>query len=176
MTLDDLNRLLNLHVPITTTGKVERITFIVAKFRKEGDVIIDYDVLENELLNRTERLAHKWAFKGFFVRLRKGDTFKRLLDTTIRYDITEEEEKARIKGERKSRLKQARKKLRKKVHQLLSQAREERKKQGKKGNRQQTVIPNNTKVPKTTLTNKYHDRIYITTWGDDPYTPPPMEE
>jgi len=80
MTLKDFNEMLNRNIPVVSSGHIEKITILVAKFKFQANIFINYNFLEGEILKRTKRLHHKSAIRAFFVRLRAGDKFENLIN------------------------------------------------------------------------------------------------
>jgi hypothetical protein len=155
---------LNEHVPIDDSEKLAKLIRVIALQLKKATFRFNVDKLELDLLTVTHE-NFKSKLVAFFNKVRSNRKVEKPIEVQSTILPKARRKKKKTKKNRKSGPK-------KKVNQISNASSNGKKKTVKTDQ----LATSKGSRPKPSSRKRSHERIYITTWGDDPYTPPPMEE
>lgn len=144
---------IKIHFPIQHEETVRTIIEFIDERLK---IPINVDLLETELLKATRKVKLQFIIQNYFTSLRHFFHPETKTKTVIIQTVKRKRDELPIVKP----LKEAAKEVRERELQEIKERDEEEKRMRKKLKK----------------VKGWTSGIYITTWGDDPYTPPPMEE
>ncbi|MDW3210125.1 MAG: hypothetical protein R8N23_09665 [Reichenbachiella sp.] len=168
MTILEFNQILNQFIPIVSIDDVENIKHLVIRFINSSNLTIDLKKLQNALLNNSKRPQYDTELLLFFEKLQNGENFEGLNPKTLK-ELSEIKKRVILKN-KKPRLS----KLLRSALKTVAKKKSKKSKNINYDSFKRLGKINNIKADTTHL--KLKPEMYISTWGEDPYTPPPTEE